>query len=364
MQFIDLHTQYKRHESAIDKAIKKVLEEGHFIGGPEIKELEQQLSAFTGRKHAIACANGTDALRIVLMANEIGPNDAVFTSAFTFFASAEVIGNVGATPVFVDIDEKTYNISPSKLEETILKVKAEGELIPRAIIPVDIFGQMADYEAIAVIAEKYGLWILEDGAQSLGAMQNGKTSCSFGLASTTSFFPAKPLGCYGDGGMIFTDDDELATLCRSIASHGKGKDKYDNVRLGMNSRLDTIQAAILLEKFKFFPEELSLRDQVASRYTKLLSHKVVTPYVESGNQSAWAQYCIQSPERDNLMAKLKKSSIPSAVYYPTALHKATVFKNLDTRSLPLSEALTQRIFALPMHPYLTAEEQEMICELF
>ena len=364
MQFIDLHAQYMRHEKEIDAAVKKVMMEGHYIGGPEVRELEAKLSAFCGRKHAIACANGTDALKIVLMARNIGPGDAVFTSPFTFFATAEVVGNVGATPIFVDVDPKTYNLDPEKLEAAIQKVKAEGKLVPKAVIPVDIFGQIADFEAIMPVAEKYGLWVMEDAAQSFGALRNGRRSCSFGLASTTSFFPAKPLGCYGDGGMIFTDDDDLAALCRSVAVHGKGADKYDNVRLGLNSRLDTIQAAVLLEKFKFFPEELELRDEVAARYTELLQGKVIVPYVAPNCRSAWAQYCVQSAQKADIVAKLKAADVPTAVYYPIPLNKATAFKYLAPASCPVSEAIARNIFALPMHPYLTEAVQQKIADAF
>ncbi|MST96848.1 DegT/DnrJ/EryC1/StrS family aminotransferase [Victivallaceae bacterium BBE-744-WT-12] len=363
MQFIDLHTQYKRHEETIDKAVKRVLEDGHYIGGREVGELESTLAAFVGRRHAIACANGTDALKIVLMAKGIGPGDAVFTTPFTFFATAEVVGNLGATPVFVDIDEKTYNIDPAKLDEAIGKVKKAGTLVPRAVIPVDLFGQIAAFEAIVPVAEKHGLWLLEDAAQSFGAQRGGRRSCSFGLASTTSFFPAKPLGCYGDGGMIFTDDDELAVLCRSVAVHGKGRDKYDNVRLGLNSRLDTIQAAILLEKFKIFPAELEARDEAARRYSTWLSGKVTTPFIEPGCCSAWAQYCVRSPRRGEMMAALKTEKIPTAVYYPVPLHKVTAFSYLSPVTLPVSEAVAQDIFALPMHPYLEVSEQKKIADV-
>ena len=361
IQFCDLHAQYKRIEAEIDSAVKRVIDGGHFINGPEVTELEERLAAFCGRKYAVACANGTEALKIPLMAMGIGSGDAVFVSAFTFFASAEIIGNVGATPIFIDIDAKTYDMDPISLEKSIQDVKAEGKLVPRGIIAVDIFGQLADYEAIETIATKYGLWLMEDGAQSFGALRHGRRSCSFGQISTTSFFPAKPLGCFGDGGMIFTDDEELAKICRSITVHGKGKDKYDNVRLGLNSRLDTIQAAILLEKFKIFPDELELRNQVALRYTALLGDSdLVLPYVEGGCQSAWAQYTLQSSHREKIMNRLKVTGVPSAIYYPTPIHKATAFANLPSISLPVSEALSTHIFAIPMHPYLDMETQRHI----
>lgn len=364
IQFCDLHAQYKRIEAEIDSAVKRVFDGGHFINGPEVMELEERLAAFCGRKYAVACANGTEALKIPLMAMGIGSGDAVFVSSFTFFASAEVIGNVGATPIFIDVDARTYDMDPVCLEKCIQEVKKEGKLVPRGIIAVDIFGQLADYEAIEAIAEKYGLWLMEDGAQSFGALHHGRRSCSFGQISTTSFFPAKPLGCYGDGGMIFTDDEELAKNCRSITVHGKGKDKYDNVRLGLNSRLDTLQAAILIEKFKIFPEELTLRNEVASRYTELLKDTdLQLPFVETDCQSAWAQYCVRSSKRTELMAALKAAGIPSAIYYPTPIHKATAFAELPQRTLPVSEAITADIFALPMHPYLEIDVQKEIANI-
>lgn len=353
--FIDLQLQYQRIEPHVDAAIKRVLVHGGFVGGKEVKELEDQLAQFVGRKHAIACANGTDALLIPLMAKGISRGDAIFTSPFTFFATAEVVGNVGATPVFVDIDEKNYNLDPAKLEAAIVQVLKEGRLVPRAVIPVDIFGQCANYEAILPIAEKYGLWVMEDAAQSFGADYHGKKACGFGQVSTTSFFPAKPLGCYGDGGMLFTDDDELAALCRSVAVHGKGSDKYDNVRIGLNSRLDTVQAAILLEKFKIFEEEIELRQRVANGYSALLKDSVVVPYIAPGCTSAWAQYCVRSPRKTEIMGALKAAEIPTAIYYPIPLHLATAFKHLGYQpgSMPVSERVSQDIFALPMHPYIT-----------
>ena len=355
--FIDLASQQARLQNQLNAAIQKVLKDGHYINGPEVSELEKELASFCGRKYAIACANGTDALKIPLMAMNIGPGDAIFTSPFTFFATAEVIGNVGATPVFVDIDEQTYNLDPQKLDQEIQKVIAEKKLTPKGIIGVDIFGQIADYETINKIAEHYGLWVMEDAAQSFGALQNGRRACSFGLVSTTSFFPAKPLGCYGDGGMLFTDDEALASICRSIAVHGKGADKYDNIRLGLNSRLDTLQAAILLEKFKIFPEELDLRDNVAALYAQYLGTAVKVPHVEIKNRSAWAQYCVRSPRRKELMTALKDAGIPTAIYYPIPLHRATVFEDLSypEGSLPIAEAVSGDIFGLPMHPYLTED---------
>lgn len=363
--FIDLAAQQKRLGNGIDDAIRKVLTDGHYIGGAEVKELEGKLAEFVGRKHAIACASGTDALKLPLLAMNVGPGDAIFTTPFTFFATAEVVGNVGATPVFVDVDARTYNLDPAKLEAAIQQVRQENKLVPRGVIGVDIFGQIADYEAISAIAEHYDLWVMEDAAQSFGARRHDRRAGAFGLVSATSFFPAKPLGCYGDGGMLFTDDDELAVLCRSIAVHGKGVDKYDNVRLGVNSRLDTIQAAILLAKFRIFPEELERRDMVAATYTRHLDGLVTPPHVETGNRSAWAQYCVRSPRRGDLMAALKAADIPTAIYYPVPLHRATAFSALGycEGSLPVAEQVAQDIFALPMHPYLTEETITRIADV-
>ncbi len=363
--FNDLAAQRRRLGTELDDAIHEVIESGRFINGPAVRELEAALAEYTGRKHAIACANGTDALRIALMAMNIGPGDAVFTSPFTFFATAEVVGNVGATPVFSDIDAQTFNLDPVLLEKAIQKVLSEGQLKPKGIIAVDIFGQLADYDAICAVAEKYGLWVMEDGAQSFGACCGKKRACSFGLVSTTSFFPAKPLGCYGDGGMIFTNDDELAALSRSITVHGKGRDKYDNIRLGLNSRLDTIQAVILLKKFSIFPDEIMRRDVVARRYTELLSDVVITPTVLPGTISVWAQYSIRTPKRAEVMAALKEAEIPSAIYYPTPLHRATVFTALGygENSLPEAEQLTGEVLSLPMHPYLEESMQATISDV-
>ncbi len=319
-----------------------------------------------GVKHCITCGNGTDALTLALMVWNIGPGDAVFVPDFTFFASGETPAYEGAVPIFVDVEEVTFNMSPSSLEEAIWQVKREGKLIPRVIIAVDLFGQPADYPEIRRIAEKYGLLILEDGAQGFGGRIGERKACSFGDISTTSFFPAKPLGCYGDGGAIFTDNDEWAALLRSYRIHGKGADKYDNVRIGMNSRLDTLQAAILQEKLKAFEEyELADVNLAARRYTEGLHKTVKTPAVREGFYSSWAQYSILlkgKEERDRLQAYLKEKGIPSMVYYPRPMSMQGAFAGMDCVKVDLSVAvdLCQRVLALPMHPYLTAEDQEEV----
>ena len=366
MEFIDLKAQYKELKTEIDANIQKVLAHGRYLMGPEVGELEQQLAEYVGVKHCITCANGTDALHMVLMAWGIKEGDAVFVPTFTFMSTAEVASLVGATPVFTDIDLKTFNMDAASLEQQIEKVIAEGKLTPKAIIPVDLFGQPADYNKILPIAKKYNLLVLEDGAQGFGGNINGKMACSFGDAATTSFFPAKPLGCYGDGGAIFTDDDELAQLLVSIRIHGKGKEKYDNVRIGLNSRLDTIQAAILLPKLKAFKEyELQKRNEVAAAYIKGLSGKYVTPTVLTGFTSSWAQYTLlldNSEQRAELQAKLQEAGIPSMVYYPKCLHQQTCYAALGykTGSLPNAERASQGVLSLPMSPWIKAEEQEKI----
>lgn len=365
MQFIDLKTQYATIENEINAAIQKVLHHGSYILGPEVGELEELLATYVGRKHAIACANGTDALLIPLLARKVGPGDAVFTPSFTFFATAEVVALSGATPVFVDIDPVTFLMDPIDLERAIDKVEAAGKLTPRAIISVDLFGQCADYARISAIAGQHGLWILEDAAQAFGAEHQGKKAGCFGDVSSTSFFPAKPLGCYGDGGMLFTDDDALAERCRSVAIHGKGTDKYDNVRIGLNSRLDSLQAAILLEKFKIFPGEIQRRQEVASAYGQALRGIVTVPVVAPGNVSVWAQYCVRSPQRAQLMKRLQDAQIPAGIYYPIPLHRSTAFSHLgySAGTLPVTEAVAADIFALPMHPYLDQASIERIAQV-
>lgn len=370
MQFRDLKKQYKTLKPEMDPAIQQVLTTGNFISGTQVTELEEQLSAYVGAKHCITCGNGTDALTLALMAWNIGPGDAVFVPDFTFFASGETPAYEGAVPIFVDVEEDTFNMSPSSLEEAILQVKREGKLIPRVIIAVDLFGQPADYPEIRRIAEKYELLILEDGAQGFGGRIGDRKACSFGDISTTSFFPAKPLGCYGDGGAIFTDNDEWAALLRSYRIHGKGADKYDNVRIGMNSRLDTLQAAVLQVKLKAFEEyELTDVNKVADCYTEGLHEVVKTPIVREGFYSSWAQYSILlkgKEERDGLQAYLKEKGIPTMVYYPRPMSRQGAFAGMDCVKVDLSVTadLCRRVLALPMHPYLTVEEQgEIIREI-
>jgi len=368
MQFIDLAEQYRLLKDEIDSNIGKVLNHGKFIMGPEVTELEQKLAEFAGVKHAVTCSNGTDALLMPLMAWGIGKGDAVFTTPFTFIATSEVISLLGATPVFVDIDINTYNIDPERLNAAIQKTIDEGKLTSRAVIPVDLFGLPADYDEIGAIADKYGIKVLEDAAQGFGAVYKGRRAGSFGNAAGTSFFPAKPLGCYGDGGAILTNDDELAAELKSIRLHGQGADKYENVRIGLNARLDTLQAAILLAKLKDFSHEIILRNTVAAKYTAGLGKRVVTPYVPSGLMSAWAQFSVlakDAEERESLQARLKKAGIPTGVYYPKPLHLQTAYASLGYKEgdFPNAEYVSRRIFSLPMHPYLKDETIELIIKV-
>ena len=330
--------------------------------GPQVRALEEQLAEFAGVKHCIACANGTDALMIVLRAWEIGPGDAVFVPAFTFAASAEVVALVGATPVFVDVLEDTYNIDTKSLEAAIAMVGRDGKLRPRAIMPVDLFGQPADYRAIEPIAARERLKLLVDTAQGFGATLDGRQTAAIGNAAGTSFFPAKPLGCYGDGGATFTNDGALAELLRSIRVHGQGSDKYENVRIGVNSRLDTIQAAILTEKLKIFPEEIEMRERVARRYTEAFrrSNSVRPPQVIGGAQSTWAQYTIQVPGRDKFAADLKAKGIPTAIYYPTPLSHQKGYAHFPNAGTPVSDRISRHVISLPMHPYLDEATQDRI----
>lgn len=373
MQFIDLKTQHARLREEIGRRIHAVLEHGKYIMGPEIMELETRLAEYVGVKHCIGCSSGTDALLMPLLAWGIGPGDAVFTTPFTFIATAEVIALLGATPVFVDIDPETFNLDPEKLDRAIEAVKAgkkpsEGApvgLTPKAIIPVDLFGLPADYDAIGSIAGTHGLKVLEDACQGFGGVYKGKKACSFGDAAATSFFPAKPLGCYGDGGAVFTNNDDLIEIMKSIRVHGQGTDKYTNVRVGINGRLDTIQAAILLSKLNIFEEEVQKRREVASRYNDLLGEKVKTPVVPDGYRSAWAQYSVLTDQRDRIMETLKEHGIPSAVYYPIPLHLQDAFAGLGYKKgdMPVSEEMAEKIFSLPMHPYLEAVDQRRIADL-
>lgn len=363
MQFRDLQKQYEVLKPQIDAAVQKVCAQADYISGREVRELEQQLAEYVGVKHCITCANGTDALSLVLMAWGIGPGDAVLVPDFTFFASGETVAYEGATPLFVDVDERTFNLDPDKLEEKIIQVKAEGKYNLRAVVAVDLFGLPADYTRIEPICKKYGLLLLEDGAQGFGGTINGRRVGSFGDAATTSFFPAKPLGCYGDGGAIFTNNDEWADLIRSYAVHGKGSMKYDNVRLGMNSRLDTIQAAILQVKLKAFAEyELDAVEQVSRWYDEALKdNDLMLPYRPEGFTSSWAQYTVQLPkgvDRAALQAKLKEQGIPTMVYYPRPMHQQKAFAGTDSAvaECPVTERLCKTVLSLPMHPYLLQED--------
>ena len=366
MQFIDLHAQYLQLKEEIATNIQKVLDHGKYIMGPEVAELEKELAEYVGVKHCITCANGTDALQMVLMAWGVKEGDAVFVPSFTFMSTAEVVSLEGATPVFTDIELDTFNMCADSLEKQIIKVIEEGKLTPKAIIPVDLFGQPANYDKILPIAKKYNLLVLEDGAQGFGGSINGKMACSFGDAATTSFFPAKPLGCYGDGGAIFTDNDELADLLKSIRIHGKGIEKYDNVRIGLNSRLDTLQAAILLPKLKAFKDyELQKRNEVAQKYTDALKEKYQVPVIPEDMNSSWAQYTLlieNEEERNALQAKLQEAGIPSMVYYPKPLHQQTCYKCLGYSEgcLPNSEKASKCVLSLPMSPWITNEDQEKV----
>ena len=366
VQFIDLASQYKKLKEDIDANIYKVLNHGKYIMGPEVAELESRLAEYVGVKHCISCSNGTDALIMPLMAWGIGAGDAVFTTPFTFIATAEVLSLVGATPVFVDIDPDTYNLDPDRLEETIHKVMEEGRLKPKAIIPVDLFGLPADYDKISKIANRYGLKVLEDAAQGFGGVNKDRRAGSFGDAAGTSFFPAKPLGCYGDGGAIFTNDDDLVDVLKSIRVHGQGSDKYDNVRVGLNARLDTIQAAILLPKLKAFAEyELAARNRFAEMYTQGLCSIVKTPLVPEGLVSSWAQYSVlarNGRERSDLQEKLKVAGVPTMVYYSKPLHLQTAYAGLGYAKgdFPVSEDVSSRVFSLPMHPYMEEKVIELV----
>ena len=372
MQFRDLSKQYEALKCDIDQAMLDVASQNHYIMGPQVKELEQQLAAYTGARHCLTCANGTDALTLALKAWGVGKGDAVFVPNFTFFSSAEVVALEGATPVFVDVSDVTYNIDAVSLETAIQETLADGRLKPRVIVAVDLFGLPADYTLIKAIASKYDLFILEDGAQGFGGSIGGKKACSFGDISTTSFFPAKPLGCYGDGGAVFTDNDEWATLMASYRVHGKGVDKYDNVRIGLNSRLDTLQAAILQVKLRAFDGEVERVNEAACRYTQLLAGSVKTPVIPDGFRSSWAQYTIQladEAQRNHVQQALKEVGIPSMVYYPKTMSEQTAFKQLrqSTYSTPsaklaVSNRLIATVLSLPMHPYLEASDIEYICE--
>ena len=365
LPFIDLKYQYSLIRDEIHAGIDRVLESGHYILGAEIAELEKQLAEYAGVKHALACSSGTDALLMALMALGIGPGDAVFTTPFPVVATVETIALVGATPVFADIDEATYNIDPAKLEEAILKVEREGKLKPKAVIPVDLFGLTADYKAIKPLADAHGLAIIEDACQAFGAVApGGKRAPSLGTIGCTSFFPAKPLGCYGDGGAVFTDDDDLFDKMYSILVHGRSaEDRYNNVRLGLNARCDTIQAAVLLAKLKLFPGEVEMRQVVADRYRAGLKDLVSVQTIPEGCVSVYAQFCPRSPKFAEIQAALKAADVPTARYYPIPMHLlgATEYLGYKKGDMPVSEACAADIFALPMHPYLKAEDIDRIC---
>ena len=378
--FIDLKTQYQKIQARIKARINRVLEHGAYVMGPEIGELEQKLSEYVNINYALACSSGTDALILALMALDIGSNDAVITTPFTFFATSEAIALVGATPVFVDIDSATYNLSVQELKKAIQAIKNnDPSLYPlpshidpdalnlKAIIAVDLFGLPCDYDQITDIARQENLKIIEDAAQSFGATYKGKPACSFGDISCTSFFPAKPLGCYGDGGMCFTNDEALIDALRSLRIHGQGKDKYENIRLGINGRLDTLQAAILLTKLEIFPQEVELRQQVAQRYNQLFEQipDLITPEVPEDRTSIWAQYSLlanNEEQRTKILAHLKENKIPTAIYYPRPLHLQKAFDYLGYKEgdFPVCEKIAKRIFSLPMHPYLEPDTQKKI----
>ena len=362
--FIDIGAQRRRLGKSIDEAVSRVLTHCQFINGPEVTQLEAALAAFSGAKHVVACASGTDALLMVLMAKGVGRGDAVLCPSFTFCATGEVVALLGATPVFVDVDEATFNIDPVSLRNGIAVAKKLG-LKPRAVIPVDLFGQPADHDAIGAIAEAEGMFVLDDAAQAFGASYKGRRLGRSGLATATSFFPAKPLGCFGDGGAIFTDDARLAETLRSVRVHGQGSDKYDNVRIGLTARLDTMQAAILIEKLKIFEDEIAARDQVAERYAQGLGNVVSVPRVASDRTSVWAQYTIRLPkgsDREGFAAALKAQGIPTAIYYPKSIHQQTAYRDFPIADggLPVSESLSREVISLPMHAYLDTPMQERI----
>ena len=363
--FIDVAAQRRRLGAAIDDAVARVLGHCQFILGPEVRAFEAELAKFSGAKHAVTCASGTDALVLALRARGIGPGDAVICPSFTFCATAEVAALVGATPVFIDVDAATFNIDPNKIAGAIAAAKSAG-LTPKAIIPVDLFGLPADHAAVAAAAKAEGLFILDDAAQAFGATFNNRRLGSFGHMTATSFFPAKPLGCYGDGGAVLTDDDAMADLLRSLRMHGQGSDRYDNVRIGLASRLDTVQAAILIEKLKIFPDEIEARDRVARRYSDGLAGAAITPTVPAGSMSVWAQYTIRVPggRRDGLAAALKAEGIPTAIYYPIPLHRQQAYKHypVGEGGVAVSDKLAAEVISLPMHAYLDAPTQDRIID--
>ncbi|MGY3616512.1 DegT/DnrJ/EryC1/StrS family aminotransferase [Bradyrhizobium sp. USDA 10063] len=364
--FIDLAAQRRRLGASVDEAVSRVLSHCQFINGPEVTALEAELAKFSGAKHVVTCASGTDALLMVLMAKKVGPGDAVLCPSFTFCATGESVALTGATPVFVDVDETTFNMDAASLKRGIATAKARG-LEPVGVIPVDLFGQSADHDAIAAVAKAEGLFVLDDAAQGFGASYKGRRIGTFGLATATSFFPAKPLGCFGDGGAIFTDDDELAQTLRSIRVHGQGSDKYDNVRLGLTGRLDTMQAAVLLEKLRIFEDEIAARNAVAERYARGLGNVVTVPRLAAGCGSIWACYTIRLPEgtdRDGFAAALKAQGVPTAIYYTKSMHQQTAYRDFPVADggLPVSERLSNDVISLPIHAYLDEVTQGRIIE--
>jgi dTDP-4-amino-4,6-dideoxygalactose transaminase len=362
--FIDITAQRRRLGHCVDEAVARVLTHCQFINGPEVRELEAALAAFSGAKHVVTCASGTDALIMVLMAKGVGRGDAVLCPSFTFCATGEAVALTGATPVFVDVDEATFNIDVASLKRGIATARRLG-LKPRGVIPVDLFGQSADYDAIGAVAKAEGLFVLDDAAQSFGASYKGRRLGGFGVITATSFFPAKPLGCYGDGGAIFTDDAEFAETLRSVRVHGQGSDKYDNVRLGMTARLDTIQAAVLIEKLKIFEDEIAARNKAAERYAQGLGNVVTIPRLASWSTSVWAQYTIRVPQRidrNEFAASLKAQGIPTTVYYPKSMHQQAAYRDFPVADggLPVCERLSSDVISLPMHAYLDEPTQERI----
>lgn len=365
--FIDLAAQQERLRSRIDQAIGRVLDQGAYIMGPDVKQIESELAAFSGAKHVVSCGNGTDALQLGLMALGVGAGDAVFVPTFTFAATAEVVPLLGATPVFVDSRSDTFNMDPDSLRRAVAEAKRQG-LRPRVVIPVDLFGLSADMPTIEAVAAEFGLDVLCDSAQGFGSTIDGRMTGTFGRLTTTSFFPAKPLGCYGDGGALFTDDEELAQLLDSLRVHGKGTDKYDNARVGLNSRLDTLQAAILSVKLSVYADEIDARNRVANRYTDRLSNLVGTQFVPQGYRSVWAQYTMtldSSEQRKSVQAALSAEGVPSVVYYPNPLHLQTIYRDYprDPEGLASAEDLSRRVLSLPMHPYLEASVQDRVIDV-
>jgi dTDP-4-amino-4,6-dideoxygalactose transaminase len=364
IEFIDLGAQRRRIGRRMDEAILRVVNHGKYIMGPEIAELENELAALCGAKHVLSCANGTDALGLALMAKGLKPGQAVLVPSFTFAATAEVVAWADAVPVFVDAREDTFNMDPASLEAGIATAKRQG-LQPVGVIPVDLFGLPADYDEIEAIASQHGVWVVSDAAQSFGAVYKTHRVGTIGDVTTTSFFPAKPLGCYGDGGAVFSDDDDVAAVLRSLRVHGQGADKYDNVRIGMNARLDTIQAAVLREKLAIFADEIAERNRVAARYGTLLEDLVKVPRVPPDRSSVWAQYTVRIPrghDRDRVVAALKAQGVPTAVYYAKPLHQQTAYRRYPVagNGLPVSDKLAGEVLSLPMHPYLGEELQDRI----